>query len=217
MTVDDGALACVLGSSGCGKSTLLRVVAGFHSATQGRVTLHGRLLDDGATRVPAERRRIGCVPQEGALPAPDRDLPSRRSFDGGAIPTKERPVVQIQNWVARISVPVGRSSSVATSSVLAGRVTIAKAVPSPGRISGRAPRPRTAILRAPGERATSSTAYGTCAREARTEVRTSVTPTTAAAAPAETGFQRPQAIGVQPRARVESHEDQGEADQGGGG
>ncbi|MFI1198900.1 ABC transporter ATP-binding protein [Streptomyces sp. BHT-5-2] len=67
LTVDDGALACVLGPSGCGKSTLLRVVAGFHCATQGRVTLHGRRLDDGRTRVPAERRRIGYVPQDGAL------------------------------------------------------------------------------------------------------------------------------------------------------
>ncbi|OIK07785.1 ABC transporter ATP-binding protein [Streptomyces monashensis] len=67
LTVDDGALACVLGPSGCGKSTLLRIVAGFHHAARGRVTLHGRLLDDGRTRVPAERRRIGYVPQDGAL------------------------------------------------------------------------------------------------------------------------------------------------------
>ncbi|MEV5878496.1 ABC transporter ATP-binding protein [Streptomyces sp. NPDC052101] len=67
LTVEDGALACVLGPSGCGKSTLLRIVAGFHSATWGTVTLHGRVLDDGRTRVPAERRHIGYVPQDGAL------------------------------------------------------------------------------------------------------------------------------------------------------
>ena len=67
LTVEDGALACVLGPSGCGKSTLLRIVAGFHPATRGTVTLHGRVLDDGRTRVPAERRRIGYVPQDGAL------------------------------------------------------------------------------------------------------------------------------------------------------
>ncbi|MEU8579223.1 ABC transporter ATP-binding protein [Streptomyces abikoensis] len=67
LTVEDGALACVLGPSGCGKSTLLRIVAGFHPATRGHIVLHGRTLDDGRTRVPAERRRIGYVPQDGAL------------------------------------------------------------------------------------------------------------------------------------------------------
>ncbi|MEU8975377.1 ABC transporter ATP-binding protein [Streptomyces monashensis] len=67
LTVEDGALACVLGPSGCGKSTLLRIVAGFHPAIRGSMTLHGRVLDDGRTRIPAEHRRIGYVPQEGAL------------------------------------------------------------------------------------------------------------------------------------------------------
>ncbi|GHF44456.1 ABC transporter ATP-binding protein [Streptomyces morookaense] len=67
LTVEDGALACVLGPSGCGKSTLLRVIAGFHPAAEGEVTLGGRLLDDGRRRLPAEHRRIGYVPQDGAL------------------------------------------------------------------------------------------------------------------------------------------------------
>jgi ABC-type Fe3+/spermidine/putrescine transport system ATPase subunit len=67
LTVDDGALACVLGPSGCGKSTLLRVIAGFHPAARGHVTLGGRIIDDGHRRLPAERRRIGYVPQDGAL------------------------------------------------------------------------------------------------------------------------------------------------------
>ncbi|MGF6883698.1 iron(III) transport system ATP-binding protein [Nocardia sp. GAS34] len=67
LAVDDGALACVLGPSGCGKSTLLRVIAGFHRAHSGTVTVGGRVLDDGHTHVPAEQRRIGYVPQNGAL------------------------------------------------------------------------------------------------------------------------------------------------------
>ncbi|MGW5112835.1 ABC transporter ATP-binding protein [Nocardia sp. NPDC004123] len=67
LAVDDGALACVLGPSGCGKSTLLRTIAGFHRATGGTVTVGGRVLDDGRTHVPAEQRRIGYVPQHGAL------------------------------------------------------------------------------------------------------------------------------------------------------
>jgi iron(III) transport system ATP-binding protein len=67
LTVADGDLACVLGPSGCGKSTLLRVIAGFHRPTGGTVAVGGRVLDDGRTRVAAERRRIGYVPQDGAL------------------------------------------------------------------------------------------------------------------------------------------------------
>ncbi|MFJ9843768.1 ABC transporter ATP-binding protein [Kitasatospora sp. NPDC101155] len=67
LTVPDGALACVLGPSGCGKSTLLRVLAGFHPAAAGQVVLHGRVLDDGRSRLAAEHRGIGLVPQDGAL------------------------------------------------------------------------------------------------------------------------------------------------------
>jgi iron(III) transport system ATP-binding protein len=67
LSVVDGSLMCVLGPSGCGKSTLLRIIAGFHRPTSGRVVVGGRTLDDGRTRVPAERRRIGFVPQDGAL------------------------------------------------------------------------------------------------------------------------------------------------------
>ncbi|GAA1947139.1 ABC transporter ATP-binding protein [Kitasatospora viridis] len=67
LVVEDGALACVLGPSGCGKSTLLRVIAGFHRPTAGAVELRGRTLADQRTWVPAERRRIGYMPQDGAL------------------------------------------------------------------------------------------------------------------------------------------------------
>lgn len=67
LTVSDGTVACVLGPSGCGKSTLLRVIAGFHRPGGGQVAVGGRSLDDDRTHVPAERRRIGYVPQDAAL------------------------------------------------------------------------------------------------------------------------------------------------------
>ncbi|MET9802543.1 ABC transporter ATP-binding protein [Streptomyces sp. NPDC006368] len=67
LTVPGGALAAVLGPSGCGKTTLLRVVAGFLAADAGTVAVGGRVLSGPGTRVPPERRRIGIVPQEGAL------------------------------------------------------------------------------------------------------------------------------------------------------
>jgi iron(III) transport system ATP-binding protein len=67
LDVPAGSLTAVLGLSGCGKTTLLRVIAGFERAQRGRVSLGARVLDDGHTYVPPERRGIGYVPQEGAL------------------------------------------------------------------------------------------------------------------------------------------------------
>ena len=67
LEVPAGSLTAVLGLSGCGKTTLLRVIAGFERAERGAVSLGERTLDDGRTYVLPERRRIGYVPQEGAL------------------------------------------------------------------------------------------------------------------------------------------------------
>ncbi|GHI86565.1 ABC transporter ATP-binding protein [Streptomyces xanthophaeus] len=67
LTVPGGALTAVLGPSGCGKTTLLRIIAGFLRADAGTVTLDGRALSGPGVHLPPERRRIGIVPQEGAL------------------------------------------------------------------------------------------------------------------------------------------------------
>ncbi|MCD2185819.1 ABC transporter ATP-binding protein [Actinomycetospora soli] len=68
LTVAPGSLTAVLGPSGCGKTTLLRVVAGFHGPDDGSVRLGGRpVAGSGVTTVPPEQRRIGLVPQDGAL------------------------------------------------------------------------------------------------------------------------------------------------------
>jgi iron(III) transport system ATP-binding protein len=67
LTVPAGALAAVLGPSGCGKTTLLRIVAGFLRTDAGTVRLGDRLLGGPGLHLPPERRRIGIVPQEGAL------------------------------------------------------------------------------------------------------------------------------------------------------
>jgi iron(III) transport system ATP-binding protein len=62
-----GSFVAVLGASGSGKTTLLRVLAGFEGADRGRVELGGNVVDDGVRRAPPEQRRVGYVPQEGAL------------------------------------------------------------------------------------------------------------------------------------------------------
>ncbi|MGN9755864.1 ABC transporter ATP-binding protein [Streptomyces sp. SD31] len=67
LTVPAGALAAVLGPSGCGKTTMLRIVAGFLRADAGTVRLGDRVLAGPGVHLPPERRRIGIVPQEGAL------------------------------------------------------------------------------------------------------------------------------------------------------
>jgi molybdate transport system ATP-binding protein len=65
---DVGAEAAVLGPSGAGKTTLLEAIAGLRRA-RGRLAVGGAVLQDGAARifVPPERRRLGYVPQQGAL------------------------------------------------------------------------------------------------------------------------------------------------------
>ena len=68
LEVPDGAFTAILGASGSGKTTLLRIVAGFERPDRGEVWLGDQLVDDAGSRyVACERRRIGYVPQEGAL------------------------------------------------------------------------------------------------------------------------------------------------------
>ena len=67
LTVPAGSRTAIVGPSGCGKTTLLRLIAGFESPDAGSVVLGGTTLMDGSIDVPAYRRSIGYVPQEGAL------------------------------------------------------------------------------------------------------------------------------------------------------
>jgi iron(III) transport system ATP-binding protein len=67
LTVPQGALVAVLGPSGCGKTTFLRLVAGFERADAGEIVIAGATVARGGSGVPPERRRVGVVPQEGAL------------------------------------------------------------------------------------------------------------------------------------------------------
>jgi iron(III) transport system ATP-binding protein len=67
LDVAPGSLAAVLGPSGCGKTTLLRVVAGFERPDAGTVELDSTIVASPSLSVAPERRRVGIVPQEGAL------------------------------------------------------------------------------------------------------------------------------------------------------
>ena len=68
LEVPEGSFTAILGPSGSGKTTLLRIIAGFERPDAGQVRLGDDVVDDAAQRfVPCEKRRIGYVPQEGAL------------------------------------------------------------------------------------------------------------------------------------------------------
>ena len=65
--VPEGSFTALLGPSGCGKTTLLRVIAGFDDPDSGTVQLGDRVVAGAGRAVPARRRGIGFVPQEGGL------------------------------------------------------------------------------------------------------------------------------------------------------
>ena len=61
--VHRGEIFCLLGSSGCGKTTLLRILAGFETATSGRVLIDGQDM----TGIPPYERPVNIMFQSYAL------------------------------------------------------------------------------------------------------------------------------------------------------
>jgi len=75
-----GEAVALLGPSGAGKSSLVECIAGLRPA-RGRIVLAGKTLLDGTRGLPPERRRVGWVPQDGAL---FPHLSVRRNVEFGA-------------------------------------------------------------------------------------------------------------------------------------
>lgn len=67
LTLPARGITTIFGPSGCGKTTLLRCVAGLEPNARGRIALAGRIWQDGGDFLPAHRRRVGYVFQDGAL------------------------------------------------------------------------------------------------------------------------------------------------------
>lgn len=84
LDVEVGSLTAVLGPSGCGKTTLLRAIAGTERIDTGSIAVGGRVVasaldDERPVHEPPERRRVGLVPQDGAL-FPHLDVTSNVAF-----------------------------------------------------------------------------------------------------------------------------------------
>ncbi|KOO46486.1 ABC transporter ATP-binding protein [Priestia koreensis] len=62
-----GKMLAILGPSGCGKTTLLRSIAGFEIPHSGAIKIGDQEVFNERRHLAAEKRRIGYVPQEGAL------------------------------------------------------------------------------------------------------------------------------------------------------
>ncbi|MFC5521762.1 ABC transporter ATP-binding protein [Polaromonas jejuensis] len=67
LIVPAGEFVAILGPSGSGKTTLLRLVCGFERADGGTILLNQQTVSGPGVHLPPDRRRIGYVPQEGAL------------------------------------------------------------------------------------------------------------------------------------------------------
>ena len=67
LSVAKGGTTAIVGPSGSGKTTLLRLIAGFEHPDTGSISLDSSPVADGNTWVPAHKRQVGYVAQDGAL------------------------------------------------------------------------------------------------------------------------------------------------------
>jgi len=136
--VDDGEVLAVLGPSGCGKTTLLRIIAGFLEPDAGEVSFDGAAVARVGSGVAAWERKIGYVPQEGAL-FPHLDVRHNILF---GLPRRHRTAQRLGEMLELAELPDDLSTRYPRE--LSGgqqqRVALARAL---------APRPRVVLLDEP--------------------------------------------------------------------
>ncbi len=67
LSVAKGGTTAIVGPSGSGKTTLLRLIAGFEHPDTGSISLNGSKVAGDGVWVPAHKRHVGYVAQDGAL------------------------------------------------------------------------------------------------------------------------------------------------------
>jgi molybdate/tungstate transport system ATP-binding protein len=100
-TVATGRYAVLMGRTGCGKTTLLEILCGLRHPSHGRVLLDQRDV----TAEPPGARRIGYVPQDGAM------FPAMRVGEqiGFAPRLRGRPAAEIAQRVGELAAELGIS------------------------------------------------------------------------------------------------------------
>jgi molybdate transport system ATP-binding protein len=87
-----GGITALFGPSGSGKTTLLRVIAGLESAASGSVRFGDIAWQEGRTRIPTHRRRVGYVFQDARLFS-HLTVEQNVRFAGGRVPADAAPTV----------------------------------------------------------------------------------------------------------------------------
>ncbi|MCP9001825.1 ABC transporter ATP-binding protein [Pseudarthrobacter sp. RMG13] len=67
LSVAKGGTTAIVGPSGSGKTTLLRLIAGFEHPATGSISLNGAKVAGDGVWLPAHKRQVGYVAQDGAL------------------------------------------------------------------------------------------------------------------------------------------------------
>ena len=101
LLVPQGSLTAVLGPSGCGKTTLLRLVAGFLAPHAGTIAFDDRTVAGPGTSIPPQQRRVGYVPQEGAL-FPHLDVAANIGF---GLPRAQRGSERVAEMLDLLELP----------------------------------------------------------------------------------------------------------------
>ncbi|MBU8819815.1 ABC transporter ATP-binding protein [Mycolicibacterium goodii] len=101
LDVTAGTITAVLGPSGCGKTTLLRIVAGFDDPDAGVVRIAGHTVVGNGAVVPAHRRRVGLMPQEGAL-FPHLSVGGNVAF---GLTSRNGVAADVSHWLEVVGLP----------------------------------------------------------------------------------------------------------------
>lgn len=133
MSVPSGTRTALVGASGSGKTTLLRLIAGFARPDAGTITLGEHCVAGPNEFVPAHRRGVGYVPQDGAL-FPHLTVAANIGF---GLPRAERTIARIAAAADLVALPAGLLQRFPheISGGQQQRVAVARAlIPEPGMI-----------------------------------------------------------------------------------
>ena len=101
-------ITALFGRSGAGKTSIVNAVSGLLPSCTGRVAIDGRILldSDARIRVPAHRRRIGYVFQDGRL-FPHLNVRSNLLFGRRFAPRRSRPAGHRSRMNRRVQAATG--------------------------------------------------------------------------------------------------------------